>query len=263
MVRTLSTNEVLAIHEALVADFASGADPISPPGLRSLHLLESAVSRQHTGIGSRLKYDSPVSNAASLAYGICLNHPFHNGNKRTSLVALLCHLDANDLMFHEDVSQQTLYDLMLKIADHGFVDKMNPQRDTDLEVAQIAKWVRRHSRLVERRERIVTFRELIGILRGNGFEFEDHRNNTIDLVRYEDKLTWLGLRRKRERIRVMRMPYPGDGIVVGRGLIRTVRERCELDEKHGVDSAAFYSAARPPDYFIAKYRKTLMRLSRV
>jgi len=76
-----------------VADFAGTGDPIAPPGVRSMTLLESAVSRQHTALGGRLKYADPVSSAATLLYGICSDHPFHNGNKRTALVAMLVHLD--------------------------------------------------------------------------------------------------------------------------------------------------------------------------
>ena len=83
MIETLSSHDVLSIHEVLTADFAAAADPISPSGVKSMELLESAVGRQHAGFHDRLKYDTPVSNAAALTYGICLNHPFHNGNKRT------------------------------------------------------------------------------------------------------------------------------------------------------------------------------------
>jgi len=45
--RTLSCEDVVAVHEALVADFAGTQDPISPPGISGMTLLESAVSRQH------------------------------------------------------------------------------------------------------------------------------------------------------------------------------------------------------------------------
>jgi prophage maintenance system killer protein len=94
---TLTAEDVLTIHEYLINDFAATSDPISPPGVRSVALLESAVGRQHTGTGSTLKYPDPIDNAATLLYGVCLDHPFHNGNKRTALVAMLVHLDKNHL----------------------------------------------------------------------------------------------------------------------------------------------------------------------
>src|SRR5204862_7497552 len=49
--RLLTTDEVLSIHWELVSDFAEQADPISPPGVGSQDLLESAIFRQHTGLG--------------------------------------------------------------------------------------------------------------------------------------------------------------------------------------------------------------------
>jgi hypothetical protein len=52
--KTLTAAEVLEVHNALVKDFSSSSDPISPPGMRSMDLLESAVARQHTGIGDVL-----------------------------------------------------------------------------------------------------------------------------------------------------------------------------------------------------------------
>ena len=45
---------VLFIHEVLVRDFAFNGDPIDPPGIKSIALLESAVGRQFTGIGETL-----------------------------------------------------------------------------------------------------------------------------------------------------------------------------------------------------------------
>jgi len=43
--RTLSVEDVLFIHEVLVRNFALNGDPIEPPGVKSLALLESAVGR--------------------------------------------------------------------------------------------------------------------------------------------------------------------------------------------------------------------------
>jgi death on curing protein len=98
------------MHEILATDFAASDDPISPAGLRSKDLLASAVSRQNTAFGDQTKYDTAIAGAATLTYSICANHPFHNGNKRTALVSLLCHLDANEKTFDDDVSQEQLYE---------------------------------------------------------------------------------------------------------------------------------------------------------
>ncbi|SPK71025.1 conserved protein of unknown function [Cupriavidus taiwanensis] len=121
-IRTISSEEVLSIHEQLAFDMASSGDAISPAGVKSEGLLHSAVGRQTTGFGDKLKYSTVEANAATLCYGICCNHPFHNGNKRTALVSMLSHLDRNDRTFDSSVSQDDLYELMKKIAGHGFVD---------------------------------------------------------------------------------------------------------------------------------------------
>jgi prophage maintenance system killer protein len=94
-IHTLDTSEVLSIFYYLVEEFAQTEDPIEPVGIRDENLLESAVFRQDVSLGSVLKYDTPISNAATLAYGICNDHLFYNGNKRTALISILAHLDKN------------------------------------------------------------------------------------------------------------------------------------------------------------------------
>lgn len=264
MTKTLTTEEVLAIHDVLTEDFAAAADPISPPGVRSRNLLESAVSRQHTGSGSVMKYDTPCLNAAALTYGICLNHPFFNGNKRTSLVAMLCHLDRNDLVFADNLTHDDLYDFMIKVADHGFAKgPTKGKSQADIEVDEMATWIRKRTRKIERRERLCTYRELKAVLSRHGFEFDEHRDNHVDVISFTEVSRFLGLRKERVRTRHIRMPYPGDGATVARHVLKSVREACKLTDLHGVDSTAFFASSRPADFFVANYRGTLRRLARV
>lgn len=227
-----------------------------------MDLLESAISRQFTGYEERLKYDTSVSSASSLAYGICSNHPFHNGNKRTALVCLLCHLDKNDLTFQENVSQDELYALMLKIASHGFAPKRTKEDLSDVEVDEVSRWIRKRIRRIDHRERIITFRELKGILKAHGFELENPKGNHIDVVRYVAGNTIFGIQQRPTRQRVLHLPNPGDGIVVSKGVLKRVRDSCGLTEDKGCDSHMFYAKTRPADYFVAEYRWTLKRLAR-
>ena len=76
----LDTDDVRRIYDVLVEDFTQSSDPIEPAGVRDDHLLEPAVSRQYVSSGEILKYKTPEENAATLAYGLCNNHPFFNGN---------------------------------------------------------------------------------------------------------------------------------------------------------------------------------------
>ena len=260
---TLQMQDLETIHEHLVAEFESSGDPIEPPGIKNRDLLESAVSRQFVGLGGSLKYSTPVANAATLCYGVCSNHPFHNGNKRTALVALLCHLDKNSITFSADTDQDKLYSFMLKVASHRFAPRRQARDSSDAEVSAMETWIRKRTRKVRFDERIVTFRELRGILRQHGFDFANPRNNYIDVIGTRTKR--IGLFRRQtheEQYRVLRIPYPGEGKDVGKNLLRRIRQLCELTEKHGVDSEIFYVKERPVDAFVTRYRKTLRRLAK-
>ncbi|MEM6405289.1 MAG: type II toxin-antitoxin system death-on-curing family toxin [Pseudomonadota bacterium] len=123
LIKKLTKEDVLHIHDRLVSDAVDSEDPISPPGIKDEDMLESAIARQNVGFGGKLKYDDPISNAATLCYGICSNHPLHNGNKRTALVSMLCHLDKNNYTFNDRANQDLLYSFMLKVASHNIAPK--------------------------------------------------------------------------------------------------------------------------------------------
>lgn len=262
--QTLSVSEVLAIHECLVRDFAAAADPIGHGGVKSMGLLESAVvSRQHTGFQGTLKFRTPIANAATLGYGICQNHPFHNGNKRTSLVAMMCHLDKNGLTFDESISQDALYDFMLNVARHVYSrPERNGEPDADHEVAAMAAWMERRVRRLDTRDVLVRYRELKKILVRHGFALEEPSGNSIEIVKYETSRGFLGIGKKTVRRRVWRMGNPGDGREVSRGELKQIRKACNLTEADGVDTQAFHAGSRPADYFIGRYRGALRRLAR-
>jgi death-on-curing family protein len=116
----LTVDDVTAIHWALVEDFQRSRDPIDPPGIRSDHLLGSAVMRPYTSLGGTKKYPSLAMSAAALFHALVLDHPFHNGNKRTALVSLVVLLDKNDHLLR--VSQEELYEYVISVADHKVSD---------------------------------------------------------------------------------------------------------------------------------------------
>ena len=80
---------VLAIHDEQLAEHRGQA------GVRDRGLLESALSRPQ----NRLAYGEHALPrlAASYAFGISRNHPFLDGNKRTSLVVAELFLNLNGL----------------------------------------------------------------------------------------------------------------------------------------------------------------------
>lgn len=268
-IETLSVEDALFIHEVLVRDFAESGDPISPPGIRSIALLESAVHRQFTGTGGALKYPDPFSNAATLMYGLCNDHPFHNGNKRTALVGMLAHLDRNRLSL-QDVNQKDLYDLMVATAAHG-LRPSDPRKkapahtrpDPDQEVATIARWLEKRCRGIVVGERPITFRQLRRLLETRGFSLVHPKGNSIEVVKYER--VRVGFLKKREEVRekhIMTIGYPGDNKFVSIGAIKQVRRVCNLTEADGVDSRAFYDEEAVVNAFVCRYAKILKKLAR-
>ena len=261
--QTLSFEEVVGIHETLTEDFRTSKDPIEPPGIRENGaLLESAVNRQHVGFGNELKYPSPIENATTLCYGICCNHGFYNGNKRAALVSLLCHLDKNNLTFKEDVKEDILYRLMLKIASHKFSPKRTRSDTSDFEIKGISQWLNRRIRKLKKGEKVVTFRELEKILRQHDIFLENPKGNYRDVIKYEYKRKHFFAKKERIGKRIAHIPYPREGMEVGKKVLKKVREACNLTEKDGYDSEMFYSAETSICKFIFKYKKTLNRLAK-
>lgn len=253
----------------LVADFAASGDPIGNMGLRSRALLESAVNRQHSGHRERLKYAEPLGNAATLAFGICCDHPFVNGNKRTALVALLVHLDNNRLCLHR-TSQNDLYQLMLGIANHSVGmrtdprrrDKIPARRTADQEVAAIRDWLRERAEKLRRGEQLLTFRQLRQCLGRFGISLENPHSNSIDVVRTETKTRLFRREKQVVKKRLGSIGYRDEGTEVSLRDLKVLREMCKLREQDGVDSDAFYDSADVIDAFVNRYRTVLRRLAK-
>ncbi len=258
----LSIDMVLLVHEHLVEAFAEDNDPISPPGVRDMGLLDSAVHRQSTGAGDYLKYRSPCANAASLMYGVCNNHPFHNGNKRTALVSALMHLDANGLVL-DGVTRDELYRLMLGIASHTIVRPRSAKKvrrsrpNPDQEVDEITKWLEARARRIKRGERSITYGQLYRILQNFGYELGQKRHNRIEIL----KRRWSFFGGK--KVCVHKVSCPGDSRKVNLDEIKQVRAALELSERDGVDSESFYDTQSRVDAFIRHHRGVLRRLARV
>jgi death-on-curing protein len=84
----LTRQMIVAIHDEQLA-IHGGAS-----GLRDEGMLESALDRPR----NRWAYER-AELAAAYAFGIARNHPFVDGNKRTSLLALYTFLGVNGIDF--------------------------------------------------------------------------------------------------------------------------------------------------------------------
>ncbi|MBT3296937.1 MAG: type II toxin-antitoxin system death-on-curing family toxin [Verrucomicrobia bacterium] len=85
----LSVDNVLYMHSDSMRT-EGGCD-----GVRDLALLESAVMMPQQQFGGEYLHHGLAAMAAAYLYHIACNHPFVDGNKRTSAMAAFVFLDAN------------------------------------------------------------------------------------------------------------------------------------------------------------------------
>jgi len=84
--------EQLMLLHSIVIEKTGGTD-----GVRDATLLESAVESAFQSFGGVDLYPTVIEKAAKLAYGIAMNHPFADGNKRIAAAAMLLFLKLNGL----------------------------------------------------------------------------------------------------------------------------------------------------------------------
>lgn len=90
----LTVAEVLAIHADQIASYG-GAQGVRDPGL-----LEAALYRPQTGY-----YADLIEEAAALWESLSENHPFVDGNKRTSFAAMYTFLTINGARLSADADE--------------------------------------------------------------------------------------------------------------------------------------------------------------
>ncbi|MEO8381629.1 MAG: type II toxin-antitoxin system death-on-curing family toxin [Acidobacteriota bacterium] len=106
--------EVLAIHEDRIRKYGGTS------GIRDLGLLQSALGNVEATFGGEFLHETLFAMAAAYLYGICQNHPFLDGNKRTALACALAFLRLNDVRIGS--AEDELYDLVMGVAE-GRVSK--------------------------------------------------------------------------------------------------------------------------------------------
>ncbi len=91
MIKYLTVNQVTSFHDDLVKKFGGLS------GIRDKNLLLSALDAPKASFGGKEMYPSIHEKAAIYLYHIAKNHPFNDGNKRTSFVAALAFLKVNQV----------------------------------------------------------------------------------------------------------------------------------------------------------------------
>lgn len=108
-IEQIDKETALAIHSATIARFG-GLD-----GVRDEGLLESALAQPFQTFGGEELYPTVAQKAARYTYGIALNHPFADGNKRTATAIMGAFLRMNGYRFKP--RHDELLATMLGVAD--------------------------------------------------------------------------------------------------------------------------------------------------
>ena len=110
----LTLDEILSLHEEQIRLFGGSH------GVRDTGLIESAIGSAAATFGGEFLHASLFEMAAAYLYGICKNHPFVDGNKRTAAATALVFLDMNGVAI--DAAEEPFYDLVIGVAE-GRVSK--------------------------------------------------------------------------------------------------------------------------------------------
>ena len=133
-----NAKHILFIHDCLIVWFADSEDPFSPPGVKNMELLESAIARPFQSVAGADAYPSDFEKAGALFHSLINNHPFHNGNKRTALISASVYLASCGLWL-EHCSDDELFAFTLDVTTHSIAQHRKS------EVKVISSWLRRHS----------------------------------------------------------------------------------------------------------------------
>lgn len=110
----LTLDEVLSLHDIQVRLFGGSG------GVRDMGLLASALGNVEATFDGQLLHETLFEMAAAYLYGICRNHPFVDGNKRTAAAAAMTFLEMNGEEI--DAAEDDLYHLVIGVAE-GRVSK--------------------------------------------------------------------------------------------------------------------------------------------
>ena len=121
----VTLEQLLELHVLVITE-TGGSD-----GLRDLGRLESVVASQTQHVFSEELYPTLLEKAAALIRGIIGDHPFVDGNKRTSMLTGLTFLKVNGQKFAAKKGE--LEDFAVQVATEH------------LDIPAIAAWLEAHT----------------------------------------------------------------------------------------------------------------------
>ncbi|HOR89381.1 MAG TPA: type II toxin-antitoxin system death-on-curing family toxin [Clostridia bacterium] len=104
----LSKEQVILLHNQLIKETGG------MPGVLDEGLLESVLEAPFMSFGGLELFPSILQKAARLCYGVIMNHPFVDGNKRIAAHVMLIFLSLNKIELK--YTQDELVQVILEIA---------------------------------------------------------------------------------------------------------------------------------------------------
>jgi len=111
----LSREQILMLHHQLIERYGGSH------GIRDEGMLDSALSAPFQSFGETDFYPTTQEKAVRLAYGLVMNHPFHDGNKRVGALAMLTMLDLNHISLKTNSAELT--EVFLQLASGVLKEK--------------------------------------------------------------------------------------------------------------------------------------------
>ena len=107
----LIKEHILRMHDQLIERYGG------THGVRDEGLLDSAMSAPFQSFSGIDLYPTIIDKASRLCFGLVMNHPFYDGNKRIGSLALLTMLDLNHIEIQ--MTNKELEDIILSLAAGG------------------------------------------------------------------------------------------------------------------------------------------------
>ena len=239
---TIGIHEVLRAHFLLLDFFSQIGEGVGGIGPRDIHLLHSALSRQFVQFRGELKWTQRIEVCATLLFGLIKNHPFHDANKRTAFLTSILHLQKVGRT--PKISGADYENFIVDIS------KREGRSSTDdINIRIISDFLKRNTRKIDLRSKIVTYNQLNTLLSHYGYELENPKGNHINVIDIDSSK------------RVARIGFHGWTKQVSRKDIDDVRSAIEMDARHGFDSQSFFNGLADPLSLIENYREPLERLA--
>ena len=130
MIRYLFIDEVMVIHDRMIKLFGGRKD------VHDFTMLHSATERCKATFGGRDLYSTIFDKASALIHSLILNHPFDDGNKRTTFTSCALFLFYNQ--YKLECAKKEAIQFTLDIDSH----KLNFE--------QISLWLQKHAKKIRR-----------------------------------------------------------------------------------------------------------------